>query len=211
MKNKTGRVKEKVNLEPFYEKLEKLNTDYSIGDDLREYLEKPSDVKKYIELQSEILKHLETPKSKVKTLGHLGLFSRMLGDLDKAEQFLGEAMKIVDENDLEPSWWATTGLRLAHVYQWQKRFELALGMFEDILETCDLIESLNTYRHFALQHLGKMHFDMGDFESALECFEEVHALRMQSGNKELIQSTSRAIEIVNQRILEESEDLEKFM
>lgn len=194
-----------INLEPLFQKLENLNTDYTIGDDLREYLKKPADVQKYIKTKLEILEQLEKPNARVKALGELGAYSRMLGKLDQAEKYLGEAMKLVDENDLEPTWWATIGIRMAHVYQWQKRFELAQGMLKDILEACELIEQLEGYRSFARQHLGKLYFDMGDFEAALDCLEQAMADRENLGDEELVKSTSRAIQIVRERLEEEME------
>jgi hypothetical protein len=50
-------------------------------------------------------------------------------------------------------------IRLAHVYQWKKNFNLSNMMFEEILKTCEREEGLGALIDFSWQHAGKNYFD----------------------------------------------------
>ncbi|MGP4982148.1 tetratricopeptide repeat protein [Glutamicibacter arilaitensis] len=93
-------------------------------------------------------------------------------------------------------------LRLAHVLHWQKRYSQADRLFTAALESAqseiDNSEmnpvAARSLAAFAWQHLGKLHFDQGQFADALQSFESALVLRQELKSPEdQLASTRQAI------------------
>ena len=126
------------------------------------------------------------------TLGLLGGYLRLLGRLDEAEAALAEAVALArdlgDERLL-----LTNQIRLAHVYQWQRRFAEADALFAAVISRCEADPDRDRLLAFALQHLGKSLFDQERYAEAATCFERALDLRLASGDAELIASSELAL------------------
>ena len=180
------------------------NLNYTFNDQLRDIPENPKDVLNYILEEKEKLKSIKEPKKRVAILGKIGSFARMLEKLDDAEAFLGEALELINEHDLGVKLWVANGIRLAHVYQWMGALDIAEEMFFNIVEMCEEKKEVSEYLNFALQHFGKFHFDLGEYEEALEYFEEAMELRKNIDDESLIKSTQFAIEVTKKHIKEDN-------
>ncbi|MFT6631874.1 MAG: tetratricopeptide (TPR) repeat protein [Bacteriovoracaceae bacterium] len=185
--------------------MDKYNLNYSFNTDLTEAPENTRDILQYISDKREELEKVNEPIERVKILGEVGSYSRILKNLDQAEKFLNEAMALIDEHDLGIRFWIQNGIRLAHIYQWQGRYDIAEEMFYDLEEMCELKREVSDYLHFVIQHIGKFNFQIGSFEVALECFEEALAIREKLGDQSLIESSKYAI-AMTKIALEEEED-----
>jgi tetratricopeptide (TPR) repeat protein len=184
--------------------MSKYNLNYSFGDDLWDIPENPNDVLKYILEQKEKLKSVIDPKERVTILGKIGSYTRMLGNLEEAESLLGEAVKLIDEHNLDIGLWAANGIRLAHVYQWMECYDIADEMFSSIVDMCKKRVEIEKYLNFALQHYGKLFFDLEEYKEALKYFKETMQLRQKIGDLELIKSTQHAIDVTRKKIKEDN-------
>jgi hypothetical protein len=68
-------------------------------------------------------------------------------------------------------------------------------IFDDVLDMCEKQDELSLFKNFALQHLGKLNFDLGDYDVALAYFEKALILRKIKGDKELIERTNFTISV----------------
>lgn len=180
------------------------NLNYTFNDQLRDIPDNPKDVLNYILKEKEKLKSIKEPKKRVEVLGKIGSFARMLEELDDAEAFLGEALKLINEHDLGVRLWVANGIRLAHVYQWMGAFDIAEEMFFNIAQMCEEKKEVSEYLNFTLQHFGKFFFDLGEYEEALEYFEKAMELRKTIGDDSLIKSTQFAIDVTKKHIKEDN-------
>lgn len=178
---------------------------YSFDENLREVFNSSEDVKSYINDQLKKLSNINEPTERAKILGILGVYSRILYDLESANEYLSEAMNLIDQHNLDLKLWLVNGIRLAHVYQWMREFEIAEEMFQGIEEVCELKEEVSGYLHFTYQHMGKFHFDLKEYDIALEYFEDALEIRNRLGDKSLIESTKYAISITRIFLGEEYE------
>jgi len=184
------------------------NLEYSFNTDLREIPDDSKSMLSFVKASELKLADIKDHFERVKILGEMGSYARILERLDEAEKYLNEAVALIDKHDLGINLWAQNGLRLAHIYQWQSRYEIAEEIFTDIEEMCEMKKELSSFHHFAIQHCGKFYFQVGMTELALEYFEEALEQRKKLGDKSLIDSTKYAI-LMTKTALEESEDDEE--
>lgn len=113
----------------------------------------------------------------------IGVAARMLGELELAERALTKAFEI------RPS--TAARLRLAHVFQWQRRFAEAHAEYERCHETGEIHD-------FVHQHWGKCYFDEGRYVEAREHFRRALELR-EGGDPALTESTRVALTAADAR------------
>ncbi|CBT77128.1 tetratricopeptide repeat protein [Glutamicibacter arilaitensis] len=134
---------------------------------------------------------------------------RMLGRLQEAEELgwitLVKSGGVTDNRQIVtplPFQAVAGALRLAHVLHWQKRYSQADRLFTAALESAqseiDNSEmnpvAARSLAAFAWQHLGKLHFDQGQFADALQSFESALVLRQELKSPEdQLASTRQAI------------------
>ncbi len=86
-----------------------------------------------LRLEVESLKNQLTSTSdsakKISLLGQLGVYLRIDGKLNEAERSLNLALEIVIKEKLGLKFEVQQKIRLAHVYQWQKNYELSNALF----------------------------------------------------------------------------------
>jgi tetratricopeptide (TPR) repeat protein len=153
---------------------------------------------RYLEERLPIIETLSIAQQ-ITTLSRLGAYCRILGRLDEAQTYLERAVAISQHEN-----YATTTLinriRLAHVYQWQRRFDLSDPIFQDCITLCQTDPTLQPYLDFAYQHYGKSLFDQARYAEAVSFFQKALDIRLQKGEKELIESTKIAIHVTQKRL-----------
>jgi tetratricopeptide (TPR) repeat protein len=149
--------------------------DFTFDENLREVPADSESMAAYVEY----LRAMPAGNSeeKIMILGELGVYSRILGKLDEAELHLGEAILLAQNFPPESRFVIATKIRLAHVWQWQKRFKQSDELFDKIIETCKKVPEIPMLLDFAYQHAGKNYFDQGLWPKALEYFQKALLLR----------------------------------
>ena len=178
------------------------NIGYHFDDALREVPADPVEMARAVAaLQVELRATNGDDRARARLLGRLGPFLRILGRLDDAATVLMEAVDLCatrsDERDL-----AANRLRLAHVYQWQRRFDLSDPLFMAALAQCESEPAARPLLPFAWQHLGKDRFDQGRFAEAAAHFARALALRRREGDANLIASSAHALAVAEARLRE---------
>lgn len=119
------------------------------------------------------LKTAVLPHAQLEHLEKLGMALRVLQRLDKADVTLARAVSLARQVGPETRV-AQNLARLAHVYQWQRKFGKAHDLYDQIRELGPLPESLTASLH---QHLGKVFFDAGHYASAVAEFKTALRIR----------------------------------
>ncbi|MNJ94750.1 Tetratricopeptide repeat protein [compost metagenome] len=168
---------------------------------LREVPKDLEHLRAYIQELRDALPRAIDPKNKVSILGEIGTLLRSAGELFLAEQSLEEALSLVQSHSLGLQWEIQQKIRLAHVFQWQGRFDRSNGLFSEVMEICRRDGQVKNYLPFALQHSGKNFFDQGLWREALALFEEALALRMAQGAaQDQIESSQLALKETKRRL-----------
>ena len=161
---------------------------FRFDNNLREVAEDPEEMK----LAAERLRMEYIKTGDPECAGVAGSYFRIIGELLKAESLLAEAIeasRALGDGSSE----VRNMIRLASVYQWQKRSDESLQMLQCTLEKIRADKLLEKYLHFAYQHIGKLMLDTGDPASALGYFESALELRIHKGDKNLIESSQMGI------------------
>lgn len=146
-------------------------------ENLRDVPKDPDGLRSYtIELEQS-LKETTNPQQRVRLLGELGVHLRTLGDLERAEQVLREAMQIIQVHNLGVKWEIQQKIRLANVLQWKRDFVSSGALFGEAIAVCRSNSDADMYLDFALQHAGKNFFDQNRLREALVLFEESMSIR----------------------------------
>lgn len=131
-------------------------------------------------------------REKIRLLGITGVYRRILGDLQKAQEHLEQALSSAREVGDEKLALVNT-LRLAHVYQWLRQYAASDSLFRSVLVQCETNQEFSSYLDFACQHYGKSKFDQGLYGEAAGLFERALQLRQSKGDAELIESSLLAL------------------
>jgi RimJ/RimL family protein N-acetyltransferase len=93
-----------------------------------------------------------------------------------------------------------TELRFAQLPQFAGQLAESESLFAELVARCRDEPRLHPLLDFALQHLGKVLFDRGDYVCALDCFREALALREAKDDRQLTASTQLAITAATARL-----------
>ena len=179
---------------------ESFNLEILVGEDLRGYFKFPDDARKYLSHLKEKLDQRQDQSERVSLLGNIGVILLHLRELDSAEKYLKESVKLILDEGLDSAIKVQQLLRLANVYQWNKDFQKANSLFNNTILLCKTDESCDQYLDFAFQHYGKCLFDQSLFSEALKQFQEALKIREIKGKAELINSTEIAISVTKHKI-----------
>ena len=145
------------------------------------------------------LSEIESSLGRASWLAQLGTLQRILLKLSDAEKSHKECLRLLLANPTTSDKVLAAQIRLAHVYQWQRRFELSNELFFETLGK--LKSSANRLLlSFGWQHQGKNLFDQGLFKEALECFYEALRIREELQKSDLMESTELSIKITLEQI-----------
>ncbi len=136
-------------------------------------------------------------------LGQIGVLSRLLGRLDEAQIYLEKAVALSEQTGNGKAR-LVNSIRLANVYQWQRRFDLSDPLFTEAVVFCETRPEFSDYLDFALQHYGKSLFDQGNYTEAERLFARALQLRLAKGDDLLVASSRVALEVTRARLSGES-------
>ncbi|RPF53364.1 tetratricopeptide repeat protein [Aquisalibacillus elongatus] len=179
------------------EQLEKLN-DQLYFDETDFLREKVGDPKLVDELITQVRRELmvsEAQDERCFLYGTLGNLYRLQGNLEKSIDCLKEALKIAASDSARE---IVMRIRLGETYKYHQDYQKALDQFE-LAELIGL-EYEPQYLDFAYQHKGKCLMEMGMYNEAKEAFENAHAIRKGKKDEKLIQSTEKAMELLDQLV-----------
>lgn len=180
-------------------------TDFTLDEELHEVATNPVELREHVRHLEASLVDTMFPAVKVALLGELGVWYRILADLEKAEMFLREALRLVSEHGLDARFGIQQRIRLGTVLQWQRRFNQSNLLFSELLEECSGLPDGELYLAFALQHAGKNFFDQARYQDALDCFESAHEIRLAlKAPADQIESTEFALTRTRARLGEGS-------
>lgn len=188
------------------------NLNFGYTKDLLEVPEEPADVFLYCEkcadwINQEMAKDEADwdVKRLVTVMGRLAAYLKMLRELDDALDYIETALALIEQYDLGPQQFIAQSLRWADILRYRGEFGEAEEVFESVLELCQKIPEAKVYEDVALQHVGKLNFDLEDYDLAMEFFEKALALRKIKNDQSLIDSTEMAIEATKLKIIGEGE------
>jgi len=130
-------------------------------------------------------------------LGELGEQARSLGHLEQSRKFLETALELAREHhDLMRE--VANLIRLGTTLQYLNQHDA--GEFY-LREALDKIESPGAYIYhdYALQHLGKLLAEKGQYQEARSFFEQALLIRQSKAQTGLIQSTEQALVALSER------------
>lgn len=172
-----------------------LNLNLNFNNRLREIPESIDDIKEFIQYESNRVSTTKNFKSLKKIYGSLGVYSRIINDLENSEIYLKKAIDLSNYTN-DPLRVFINKIRLGNTYQWQEDFHASNLIFDSLFDQLQNPIFL-PYEDFLYQHYGKNLFDQGLYTKALEYFKLALELRIIKNNSELIDSTLFAINICN--------------
>ena len=153
-------------------------------------------------LENELMtsKNQATPKEAA-LLSQIGVYARILGDLDLAEDSFNKAIEIL-ECAGRPDHILGVKLRLAIVHQFRGAYTKADNFYHNAIKAIrsSKDERVSKYLDFALQHLGKSRFEQKLYQESLDYFLEALEIRLMKGDIELIGSTEKAIAKIREKL-----------
>lgn len=166
---------------------------------LREVPNSPEDMQWAVKFLQMELATEEDIHQQIYLYGLLGFYARILCDFSLAQVALTSAISL-SETLQDERLKTVNQIRLAHLYQWQQRFEESDRLFQELLERCQNHPELESYLDFIYQHMGKSKFDQGRYSEAEEYFRQALTIRLRKGGRELINSTEFALKIIWQKM-----------
>lgn len=139
------------------------------------------------------------PIEKRGKLSLLNFVTRILGQLEEAEEFALEALKISKSTN-QMMYIVVDQLRLATTIQQQQRFTEANEMYLEIILATENFKPAKDLSDFAYYQFGKCLFDQKKYNEAKEYFIKALNIRLEKDNPELLKATEFAIEITENKI-----------
>jgi len=165
---------------------------YRFDENLREVFNQPEEVREACKVIRAELKAGTTAQAPL--LAQLGTFLRILGNVEEAEYCLQKSLSLLQAERAPAARVIAGSIRLAHAYQWQKRFVEAAALFVTAVDEARKLEDGGEMESFALQHLGKNFFDQGRFDEASANFRKALEIRVRLKKSELADSSQLALE-----------------
>ena len=125
-------------------------------------------------------------------LGEATPLLRIAGRLDEARRTASAAIALAELlEDVRATY--VNRIRLAHVMQWEKRFELSNPLFDQLIGQARSSPELADLTDTVLQHGGKNLFDQRRYAEAARCFREALKLRTAKGDAALVEASTQAL------------------
>lgn len=175
------------------------NMSYKLTGDLRDVPENETEMLQGIVFLKQKFNEEENSQEKAYIAGKIGMYSRITGNLQQAEEFLRISIdNYRDLGNLNGEF--INQLRLAHVYQYQKSYAKATDIFSNLMNITEQERRLRRMIDFVYQQFGQCLFGQGKYHEALEKFENALEIRIKKGYKDLVSSTEDAINITKLRL-----------
>lgn len=176
------------------------NMNYSCAENLLEVPEDAVEMRKGVDWLEEKIQSLEGPdkaKDKVQEtilLSQLSGFARIIGDIELAESSLCKAIELLKEFKREDQVFAMN-LRLGMIYQAKRNFSAAEDIYSSSLKKIKSSsdKKLKKYHDVILHQYGRLKFEQGFFQDALDYFLSAYEERLVKGDLEQLSATEYAI------------------
>jgi len=172
---------------------------YKIGNNLREQPLKPKLFKEQIQELVVKTNNTTDPEQKATQLSKLGSYYRIIGELNKSENVLAKAAKIISTNNFNQLE-VTNLIRIATTLQFKGEHQKADQLYDHIEHLITTSKKDDNLLDFVHQHRAKNLFEQGNHEQALLFFEQALNLRVTKGDQALIKSTELAIKVVRKQL-----------
>ena len=127
-------------------------------------------------------------------LGEATPLLRIAGRLEEARRTASAAIALAELlEDVRTAY--VNRIRLAHVMQWECRYELANPLFDQLISQARASPELADLTDTVLQHAGKNLFDQRRYAEAARCFREALTLRRAKGDEALMEASAQALRI----------------
>ncbi len=180
--------------------VENFDLSYRFSADLREVPKNPNHVFAYCKQGIEwITQEMQKPEEQwdienlVKMMGKLAAFLKMIRELESASELIETALALIEQYELGLTDFVVQSLRWADILRYREDYTRAEQIFAEVLELCEEEPSVAAYKDFALQHLGKLYFDLEQYDLALGFFRKALEIRHQKKDASLLESTELAI------------------
>ena len=140
------------------------------------------------------------PSPILNRIHNLSSFQKIIRELDEALELIETAMALIEQYDLGPRQFVVQSLRWADILRYRSEFGEAEEIFRGLVEVCQQVKEVREYEDFVYQHLGKLNFDLEDFEEASKFFKKALNIRRKKGDVSLIESTELAILRTKERL-----------
>jgi tetratricopeptide (TPR) repeat protein len=178
----------------------KYNLNFSFNEDLHEVAENPLDMELFVEDQLIVLNTVQKPDERVRVLGLLGTYLRILRRLNEAQDYLEKSLEIIERHKLYTTLKVQQQIRLAHVYQWQKNFSKSNELFDELIQISETTE-LDVLHDFIWQHVGKNYYDQQKWTEARKAFEKALKLReIRHAPEDQLQSSRDSLRLTLQKM-----------
>lgn len=172
---------------------------YYFDDNLHDTPNAPEEMRQAVALaQARVANDSHDQRERIRLLGLIGVYARMLRDFATAQTALTDAVALSDQLGDERLR-VVNVIRLAHVYQWRQEFMTSEQLFAEAVACCKANSELAGYLDFAYQHLGKCKFDQARYDAAEQAFTQALDLRLRKGDQALIESTQLALDVTRRR------------
>ena len=149
----------------------------------------------------EIAQAKSQPARLLAMLGEAAPLLRIAGRLDEARRTASAAIALAELlEDVHAAY--ANRIRLAHVMQWEGRYELANPLFDQLIGQARSSPELADLMDTVLQHAGKNLFDQRRYAEAARCFREALQLRRAKGIEDLMESSAEALRVTQARAAE---------
>ena len=172
---------------------------WTFDDDLRE---RPRDADAFAAAIDRRLEEIAAARSQparlMAMLGEASPLLRIAGRLDEARRTASAAIALAELLEDERAAFVNR-IRLAHVMQWEGRFELSNPLFDQLIAQARMRPDLADLIDTVLQHAGRNLFDQRRYAEAARCFREALRLRRAGCDAGLVASSEAALRETRRR------------
>ncbi len=138
---------------PLVDNCTSYDMEFTFDKDLRERPINEEEMRKGVHHMIDHLESIEDPKTNARIHGEIGVYLRILGELDHSEHFLKTAINFYRQLEIKTSVFINQ-LRLAHTYQWQQKCEKANRLFNELIKRTITINNINLIKTFFFNIMG---------------------------------------------------------
>lgn len=172
------------------------NMNYSSAENLLEVPEDAVAMKKGVDWLQQKIEELDASEKVQQTilLSQLSGYARIVGDIELAESSLSKAIEILKEFKREDQVFAMN-VRMGMIHQAKGSFTTAEGIYRKSLKQIESSgdKKLRKYHDVILHQYGRLKFEQGFFQDALNYFMKAYEERIVKGDLEQLGATEFAI------------------
>ncbi|HXN15437.1 MAG TPA: tetratricopeptide repeat protein, partial [Usitatibacter sp.] len=150
-------------------------------------------------LVDEIATARSQPARLLAMLGEAAPLLRIAGRIEEARKTASAAIALAELLEDSRAIYINQ-IQLAHIMQWEKRFELSTPLFDRLTTQARSVPDLYDLLQHVLHHAGLNLFDQERYAEAARFFRQALEARRQTGSDSLIESSAEALRITHARL-----------